>query len=472
MALTRREFLCRSFGAFGAALAFERFGLLQALAQTTGDYKALVCIFLFGGNDAGNMIIPYDDYDATYLPVRQGTGLAIPKSSLLPISVPSIGSQFALHPSLTGLQQLWGPGNVAVVCNVGPLVEPTNRDSYINGTAHLPLNLFSHSDQQNQWQTSISDGTGSSGWGGRTADKTAQLNSSVLPVVLSVAGTPIFVTGQTETALALATAPTALNAALGLDGFPNPPDSDFRYHEMVDILQLDQDITLVRGASRVTMNALNAAATLRQTGNPAVPPFPLNPRTSLGNQLEQVAKLISVRDSLGMSRQIFFCSLGGFDTHFNQVLNNANPTAGTQANLLTQVGDAMKAFYDATVALGVASQVVTFTLSDFSRTFVPNGNLGTDHGWGSHHFVMGGSVIGGDFYGVPGSNGTVFPTLAPAGPDDTDQGSSARGRWIPTTAVDQYGASLATWFGVGNTDLAAVFPNIGSFGQSNLGFLR
>ena len=179
MALTRREFIYRSFGAFGAAiLAFERFGLLPALAQT-GDYKALVCIFLFGGNDAGNTIIPYDDY-ATYASVRQAAGLAIPQSGLLPFSVPSIGSQFALHPSLTGLQQLWGQGNLAVVCNVGPLVEPTNRDAYINGTAHLPVNLFSHSDQQNQWQTSISNGTGSSGWGGRTADHIAQQNSTTL----------------------------------------------------------------------------------------------------------------------------------------------------------------------------------------------------------------------------------------------------------------------------------------------------
>jgi len=469
MALTRREFIYRSFGAFGAAtLAFERFGLLQALAQT-GDYKALVCIFLFGGNDAGNMIIPYDDY-AAYASVRQTAGLAIPQSSLLPISVPRVGSRFALHPSLTGLQQLWLQGNLAVVCNVGPLIEPTNRDSYINGTAHLPLNLFSHSDQQNQWQTSISNGTGSSGWGGRTADRIAQRNSSTLPVVLSVAGTPIFVAGQTETALALAAAPTAPNAALSLDGFPNPPDSDLRYLEMVDILQRDQNLTLVRAASRVTMNGLDAADTLRQTGNPTVPPFPLNPRTSLGNQLEQAAKLISLRDSLGMSRQIFFCSLGGFDTHFNQV-NNGNPTTGTQANLLAQIDGAMKAFYDATVALGVASNVLTFTLSDFSRTFVPNGNLGTDHAWGSHHFVMGGSVIGSDFYGVPGSNGTVFPTLAPNGPDDTDQGDSARGRWIPTTSVDQYGATLASWFGVTGSDLVAVFPNIGRFNQSSLGFI-
>jgi len=172
-----------------------------------------------------------------------------------------------------------------------------------------------------------------------------------------------------------------------------------------------------------------------------------------------------------MSRQIFFCSLGGFDNHFNQV-NNGNPAAGTHANLLLQLSNAMKAFYDATVNLGVASQVTTFILSDFARTYVPNGNLGTDHAWGSHHFVVGGAVHGGDFYGVPAaSTGTVFPTPAANGPDDTDQGGGARGRWIPTTAVDQYGATLASWFGVSSVDLPAVFPNIGRFASTNLGFV-
>lgn len=469
MALTRREVVCRSFASFGAAVwAFERFGLLQALAQA-GDYKALVCIFLFGGNDSGNMLIPYDDY-ATYAAVRQNAGLAIPQSSLLPINVPSLGSQLAFHPSFTGLHDLWGQGKVAVVCNVGPLVEPTTSTAYRNGTARVPLNLFSHADQQNQWQTSVANGSSAAGWGGRTADRTAQRNASTLPVVLSVAGTPLFVTGNTEQALALAAAPTRLDAALPLDGFLTPPDTDARYLAMRDLLQVEQHLTLVRGASQVTRKALEAQGTLRLMGDPLVAPFPLSPRTSLGNQLEQVAKLISVREALGISRQIFFCALGGFDTHSAQV-TTGNPTTGTQADLLGQVGNAMQAFYEATVSLGVASQVVTFTLSDFARTFVPNGNLGTDHAWGAHHIVMGGAVYGGDCYGVPGSNGTMFPTLAPAGPDDTDEGGGARGRWIPTVAVDQYGATLAAWFGVGNADLAAVFPNLGRFSSPTLGFL-
>ena len=470
MTLTRRQFLCRSFGAMGAAaLAFERFGLLNAFAQSA-DYKALICIFLFGGNDSGNVVIPFDDY-ASYANARSASGIAIPQSSLLPIDVPSAGSRFGFHPSLTGLSNLWGQGKAAVVCNVGPLVEPTDRNGYINGTVRVPLNLFSHSDQQNEWQTSIANTAASTGWGGRLADTVADFNVTIFPPITSVAGTPIFVTGNVERPLAIAPAPTTLNTALRLDGFPSSPDNDPRYIALQELLQEDQSLTLVRGASRVTTEALQMQRALAQTGDPAVAPFPLNPRTSLGNQLEQVAKMISARSALGMNRQIFFCSLGGFDTHNAQVTSAASSTTGTHANLLKQVSDAMKAFYDATVNLGVDSQVVTFTLSDFARTFVPNGNLGTDHAWGSHHFVVGGAVRGGDFYGVPGSNGTVFPTLAANGPDDTDQGGSARGRWIPTTAVDQYGATLASWFGVSASDLEAVFPNLGRFSQPKLGFM-
>jgi uncharacterized protein (DUF1501 family) len=470
MTTTRREFLCRSFGAFGAALlAVERFGLLNALAQSV-EYRALVCIFLNGGNDGGNMVIPYDDY-ATYSAARSPSGLAIPQSSLLRTGVvPSVGTEFGFHPSLTGLHDLWGQGKLAVVCNVGTLVEPTNRDAYRNRTVQVPLNLFSHSDQINQWQTSVSNSAFPSGWGGRAADKIGDLNTTVFPPVTSTAGTPIFTIGNDERPLAIAAAPTRLDAALRLDGFPNPPDNDPRYLQMQHLLSVDRDKTLVRGASRVTGEAVAMERAIRFTGDPLVPPFPLNPRTSLGNQLEQIAKVISVRNELGMSRQIFFCSLGGFDTHNGQVVSGT-PATGTHANLLLQVSNAMKAFYDATVQLGVASQVTTFTLSDFSRTWVPNGNLGTDHAWGSHQFVMGGSVLGREFYGVPGSNGTVFPTLAANGPDDTDVGGNARGRWIPTVAIDQYGATLASWLGVSSSDLLAVFPNIGSFSTANLGFM-
>ena len=196
--------------------------------------------------------------------------------------------------------------------------------------------------------------------------------------------------------------------------------------EWFNLLQVDDGFTLVRAASAITGQGIQVTTLLGNVGDPAVPPFPLSPRTTLGNQLEQAAKLISLRNALGVKRQIIFCSLGGFDNHNGQV-STTDPTTGTQAGLLAQIDSAIKAFYDATVTMGVANQVVTFTLSDFTRTFVPNGNVGSDHAWGSHHFVVGGSVRGGDCYGVPGPNGKVFQTLAAAGPDDTDSGGSARG---------------------------------------------
>jgi len=472
MALSRREFLCR-LGTFGAAtLALERFGIMNALAQST-NYKALVCIFLFGGNDAANMVMPYSDY-TSYANARSASGIAIPQSSLLQVAPPSVpGSVFGLHPSLVGLQELWNLGKLGVACNVGPLVEPTTRTTYLNGSVRVPLNLFSHSDQQNQWQTAVSNSQSSAGWGGRIADKTGDMNITTFPPITSVAGTPIFTSGNVERPLAIAPAPTALNAALQLNGFSADQatrDRDPRYVALQNLLLTDQAFTLIRGASRVTSEAVSIEKSLRAAGNPTVAPFPLNPRTSLGNQLEQIAKVISVRSALGMNRQIFFCSLGGFDTHTGQVTSGA-PATGTHANLLAQLSGAVRAFYDATVALGVATQVTTFTLSDFSRTWVPNGTLGTDHAWAAHHFVMGGAVRGGDFYGLPTSNGTLFPTLAAGAGDDTDSGSNARGRFVPSVSVDQFGATLATWFGVSSADLAGVFPNIVNFTVKNLGFM-
>ncbi|MEO6162827.1 MAG: hypothetical protein ABIP88_01685, partial [Candidatus Binatia bacterium] len=285
MALTRREFLCR-LGSFGAAaLAMERFGIMEALAQST-DYRALVCIFLFGGNDAGNMVIPYSDYTA-YSNARQASGIAIPQANLLQISPPSVpGSVFGLHPSMTGLQELWGLGKLGVVCNVGPLVEPTTRTTYLNGSVRLPFNLFSHSDQQNQWQTSVSNAQSSAGWGGRIADKTGDLNITIFPPITSTAGTPIFTSGNIERPLVIAPAPTALNASLALNGFSANQatrDQDLRYLAMQNLLLNDQSFTLIRGASRVTSEAVSIEKSLRAAGNPTIAPFPLNPRTGLGN---------------------------------------------------------------------------------------------------------------------------------------------------------------------------------------------
>lgn len=475
MALTRRDFLVRTFGAFGAAaFAFERFGLLNAYAQAA-DYKALVCIFCFGGNDSDNILIPYDNHATTYALKRpDSANCGIPKTSLLQITPPSLGSTFGLHPALTGLKQLWDQGKAAIVCNAGPLVVPTTRNQYRNRLVPIPLNLFSHSDQETQWQTSVSDGFVSTGWAGRTADAISSLNGSAsFPMIATMAGINIFTTGAFRRPLALSPAPSLLNRVIRLDGFPNPPASlpgIPRYDAMVNLQAINDGFTMVNSANQINASTFDTMEALRSAPDPQVPPFPLNPRTGLGNQLEQVAKIISLRDTLGLKRQIFFCSIGGFDTHGDQV-NGNDATQGQHTNLWSTISNAMKAFYDATAAMGVANDVTTCTMTEFARTFVPNGGLGTDHAWGSHQFVVGGAVNGGNCYGVPGPNGTVFPTLTAGGPDDTDSGSGARGRWIPTASIDQFGATLATWLGVTGADLPVVFPNIGNFGTSNLGFM-
>lgn len=452
---SRRDFLCRCCTGLGAVtLAIERFGLVDLFAQA-GDYRALVCIFLFGGNDSDNMVIPYDDYDR-YAAVRSGpTTVNIPRANLLSMAPANGRGVYGLHPSFAQVHPLFGEGKLAIVTNMGPLVEPTTRESYRNGTARRPINLFSHSDQQALWQTSVPSSASQTGWGGRMADRTQGLNpsTSTFPMMVTTAGLTVFTSASIGRPLALSPHPTPLNQTLRLDGFDGSATANIRYHLLTQLLGTDTGTTHVRSASEVTEKALEIEALLRGAPEPVLPAFP---NTPLANQLHQVAKLIALRNPLDLRRQLFFCSLGGFDLHSNQL--------ATHAGLFAQLGDAMRAFYDATVALGVASEVTTFTLSDFARTFLPNGNSGTDHAWGSHQLVLGGAVRGGDFYGT-------FPALTPDGPDDADSGAGARGRWIPKVAVDQFGATLATWYGVPASDLSAVFPNLSRFDSPNLGFV-
>ena len=462
MTLSRREFLLRSgCGALSAAAlasGIDRFGLVNAYAQGTG-YKALVCIFLGGGNDGNNTVVPLDPAGyAAYASVRNPAGLAIAQDTLLPIMPKSIGKDFGLHPSLAAVHPLFASGQLAIVSNVGPLIQPLSKSDY-QGGAPRPYQLFSHADQISQWQTSVSSTVSGTGWGGRIAD-TFGAGPSGFPLLTALAG-GVFTRGLTTSPLTVAPAPTALNQLLVLNGFGTAGDEQARLNALNNLRSIDLSSPLVAGASNIMQQAvdLGKAFNVNPTLNTGFP------NTSLGNQLLQVAKLIKFNStaSATLSRQIFFCSLGGFDTHQNQV--------ATQTTLLTQVGQAMKAFYDATVELQVDSKVVTFTLSDFSRTFQPSGSagntVGTDHAWGNYHLVMGGSVFGGDFYGVPGLNGTVFPTLQLSGPDDTD----TRGRWIPTTSVDQYAATLASWFGVDGTNINSVFPELKNFSIQRLAFL-
>ena len=466
MEVTRREFLLHTGSCVGYALgaaAFvagvQRFSLINALAQGA-DYRALVCVFLAGGNDGNNMVIPTGTtgYNA-YGSVRSASGLAVARETLLPITPPAVGEPFGLHPSLAALHELWQNQKLSVACNVGPLVQPITREQYQSG-APRPYQLFSHSDQIAQWQTAIADRVGQTGWGGRTADRFGR-HPSGFPMITALSG-GTFTRGQASTPLSIAAAPTPLNQVLVLNGFGTAADEVARRTSMELLRTIDTEHALVQAASRTSQQALDIAQILSSD----VTLSTVFPATTLGNQLLQVAKVMKfnrMSPALGLNRQIFFCQLGGFDTHQNQVTN--------QANLLTQLSQAVRAFYEATVELGIDQQVTTFTLSDFGRTLQPAGTgagvVGTDHAWGNHHLIVGGAVRGGDFYGVAGPNGTPFPVLQLGGPSDTD----SRGRWIPTASVEQYAATLASWYGVSAADLPTVFPNIGRFSGVNLGFM-
>jgi uncharacterized protein (DUF1501 family) len=455
-----------------AALAtqLDHFGMINALAQSSGDggdYKALVCIFLNGGNDGYNMVVP-NHSDAsisnygTYSAIRNPAGLAIPQASLLPIAVPRMGGlSYGLHPNMVELQTLWNAQRMAVVCNVGTLVQPLTRTTYQNNTVPKPYQLFSHSDQVQQTHASNSVTPTSYGWGGRTADLTGGLNPGApIPMITSVAGTQLFTSGQTTKPLAVNPAPTALNQLLTLTGYNASAESVARRTAYEQLRTVDNSHNVVRAARDITQAASDASNALNLADPVLTTTFP---NTSLGNQLRQVAKFLGIRNNLGINRQIFFCSLGAFDTHSGEL--------AAHVTLLTQVSQAIKAFYDETVAMGISDKVTTFTMSDFGRTFLPSGTgagtVGSDHGWGNHMLVVGGGVLGGDFYGVNSSNGTPYPTLQLSGPDDAD----SRGRFIPKTSVDQYAATLASWYGLSAADLPAVFPFLGNFSSSNLGFL-
>ncbi len=481
MTQSRRNFLRNSACGLGAAAllsSMDQLNLVNAMVQqqagAAADYRALVCIFLSGGNDCNNTIIPLDAEYNSYFAVRNPSGLAIPQASLLPLpnSIGGGGRPFGMHPNLSpevatpalakGLLDVWNAGRLAVLFNTGNLVQPLTRAQYLAGSPK-PYQLFSHSDQVTQQQTVSSKAVGQTGWGGRVSDLTGALNGSVsLPMNVSVAGTNLFQTGITSRQLAIAST-GSLSGVLNLNwtngvAAANPFNAGSSYRTL---LGMDIDSFLIKGASDTTNGALTADAALNTAGDPIL--TAVFPATSLGNQLKQIAKLIKVRDLAGitMKRQIFFCTLGNFDTHTNQT---SATLTGSQGNNFTQLSQAMKAFYDEMVAQGISDKVTTFTQSDFGRTLQPSGSgagaVGSDHAWGNHALIMGGSVLGRALYGT-------YPVLALGGPDDTDN----RGRWIPTTSVDQYAATLASWYGLAPADVPTVFPNLSNFAPQNLGFL-
>ncbi len=473
MKQNRRKFLTKSCGALGmAALAgqMRHLGLVTALAQERvdkkqnalppDDYKALVCVFLAGGNDGNNTVVPkYNAGYAEYAAARATQGLAIAQNQLLSITPPSLGLEFGFNPNLSEMQTLFEQGKLAVVCNAGTLVQPLTRAQYLAGAAR-PQQLFSHTNQIEQNQTSIATGSATTGWGGRISDRTAGRNpNGAISMITSIAGATIFNVGSATSPLIVTPAPTPLNQVFALQGFGTASDELTRRAMMNRIRQYDLNYSLVRAASEITQQAVNVSQQL--SSDPTV--TAAFPETVIGNQLKQVAKLLKFRAQLGMNRQIFYVQLNGFDTHTSQ-LNQQNI-------LLGQVSQAMKAFYDETEAQGIASQVTTFTLSDFSRTLSPagaGGGAGTDHAWANHHFVMGGAVRGGDFYGQPTSNGSIFPTLVSGAADDAE----IRGRLIPTVSVEMYAATLGRWYGLSDADVPVVFPLIRRFPTSNLSFMN
>ena len=464
---SRRRFLQQAGGTSALMLAgsIDKIGLSSA-AAAVNDYKALVCVFMFGGNDSSNMVMPNTNY-AQYMTARPvASGINIPQNMLLPISPTNTGTfTYGLHPAMPELANLFNVGKCAILCNVGSLSEPITRAQYISsnhGGKKVPDNLFSHSDQQQQFMTAVDNAQLGkiTGWGGRLLDAmSSQLPAANTPISMSFSGSQTFGNGVNVRSLSL---PTGGNFGFSGDGASATQVA--RAAARSTLLTLPDSNQIVQAAQSTMGVALSSSQLLNPIlqgpGGVAITGAFAGVNSGLANQLKAVAKVIEQRVALGHSpgREVFFVSIGGFDTHTGEI-NGHN-------NLYPQVSKAMNAFYLATANMGVANQVTQFTLSDFGRTMKPN-SAGTDHGWGSHHFIVGGdgfsagTVDGNKFFGN-------YPDLTMGGPND----SGNQGRWIPTSSMDQYGATLAKWFGASPVDVAQIFPNIGKFATADLGFIR
>lgn len=447
---SRRHFLQMLGAGFGMLAGLGRLETPAAGAQQ--DYKALVCVFLFGGNDGHNVVVPLNAAQYSAYQAARG-GLALPTNQLLPINDATQGA-FGLHYGLPELQQIYQAGRLAVLANVGMLVRPTSYAEYI-AALQLPTNLRSHSDQVLQMQTGIPNSGGSTGWGGRTVDLVAASNANTsFPVSISIGGPSLYCTGNTTAAAGLQ---PGNDLSQGAMNFWPASAAAMRDSAQARILAAESGNALVDAANRALIDARLLNPLLKAAAG--APAFSTQfPSTSLGNQMKEIARLISLRTQLNAGRQVFFCSMGGFDTHSNQ--------SWTHWDLLQQVSKAVAAFYQATVEMGVADRVTTFTLSDFGRTLQPSGS-GTDHGWGSHHLILGGAVRGGRIFGrFPRM--TNYSNFNATAEDYVD----ARGGLLPQVSLAQYGATLARWFGAADAQLNSLFPQLANFSVRDLGFME
>ena len=470
---TRRQFLRTASMASMAGMYASPFLLglnsVAAMAQGTGttDYRALVCVFLQGGNDGHGTVIATDpDSFSAFTQARSGApGLAYPMGELLPIVLrtPQSGRTFALNPALVGIQNLFNAGRAAIVANTGTLIAPATKAQVNANSVPLPASLFSHFDQTAAWQAIASNGGSAEhvGWGGAVADaiESMNLNSNSMFTCISTAGIALFLSGQRSFQLNVTQAGPIPISGLAQPLFGQSAGTD----ALASILTADETNLFAKEYEVVITRSTQAQALLASsmlaagpTGIPDPPQY-LNPMTNklannpLAASLQTVARIIGGKSGLGVNRQIFYVQLGSFDTHDGQAMQHAS--------LLSQLGSALEYFDGTITSLGLGDQVTTFTASDFGRTLTSNSD-GTDHGWGSHHFVVGGAVQGQDMFGA-------YPVIGVNQANDVGSG-----RLIPTTAVDQYAGTLARWFGLSDAQIRQVFPNLGNFGSSPyLGFL-
>lgn len=485
----RRAFLKRTgqlaFSGAALPMAMNLAALGEAAAfNNPGDYKALVCVFMYGANDFANTVVTYDSPSyAQYLNIRGAVsasgGLALPLADLAPtLLIPKVAPvdslgvtrKFALNPAMTHMANLFNTGKAAIQLNVGPLVVPLTRDNYDSTDRNKyprPPQLFSHNDQQSIWQSSSPEGS-KIGWGGNMGDLALSSNAQSTFTCISVTGNAVFLSGDQ----ALPYQVTTGGAVRVNSAYVSPSNaSNSTYGStavtaaMRTLVQQTRGHALEKEYNKVTARSIaSEGAVTTALSSTTTSTFAFPSGNTLADQLKTVARLISARSSLGAQRQVFMVSLGGFDTHDFLARDHGGFRDANNAiipGLVGKVSEAISAFYDATVAMGISDKVTTFTASDFGRTLASNGD-GSDHGWGSHHFVVGGAVKGQAFYGVaPPVSVSDLKTGNAYNPEN--QWHVGQGRLLPTTSVDQFGATMAKWFGVASGEMTSVFPNIGNY---------